>query len=154
MSRSPALLAAQRAVAIVTMALIATQFFLAGAGAFGATSFDAHKTVGSILVLVVLVGLVVAALARRHAVHAAIVLGVAVLQVVLGAIGEDDAVDRRVPRPQRDRRDGRGGDAPAQGPPPAGRGAGLQTRRGRRIAPPAPGLLVERFAGYARRASA
>jgi len=88
-SRSPALLTAQRAVAIVTIALIATQFFLAGAGAFGATSYDAHKTVGSILVLVILVGLAVAVVARRHAAHAAVVLGVAVLQVVLGAIGED-----------------------------------------------------------------
>ena len=89
MSRSPALLTAQRAVAIVTLALIATQFFLAGAGAFGATGYDAHKTVGSILVLVILVGLVVAVVARRHPIHAAIVLGVAVLQVALGAIGED-----------------------------------------------------------------
>lgn len=78
MSRSPALLTAQRAVAIVTLALIATQFFLAGAGAFGATGYDAHKTVGSILVLVILVGLVVAVVARRHPIHAAIVLGVAV----------------------------------------------------------------------------
>jgi hypothetical protein len=88
-SRSPALLAAQRAVAILTIALIATQFLLAGAGAFGATSYDAHKTVGSVLVLVILVGLVVALVARRHPVHAAIVLGVAALQVALGALGED-----------------------------------------------------------------
>jgi len=71
------------------MALIATQFFLAGAGAFGATSFDAHKTVGSTLVLVVLLGLVVTALARRHVVHAAILVGVTVLQAVLGSLGAD-----------------------------------------------------------------
>jgi hypothetical protein len=71
------------------MALIATQFFLAGAGAFGATSFDAHKTVGSTLVLVVVLQLVVAALAHRHAVHAAILVGVTVLQLVLGSLGAD-----------------------------------------------------------------
>ena len=106
MSDHPALVAAQRAIAVLTMALIATQFFLAGAGAFGATSFDAHKTVGSALVLVVLLRLVVAALARRHAVHAAILVGVTVLQLVLGSLGTDDAVDRRVPRPQRPRRPG------------------------------------------------
>jgi len=85
----PALVAVQRAIAVLTMALIATQFFLAGAGAFGATSFDAHKTVGSTLVLVVLLQLVVAALARRHVVHAAILVGVTVLQVVLGSLGAD-----------------------------------------------------------------
>jgi hypothetical protein len=86
----PALVAAQRAIAVLTMALIATQFFLAGAGAFGATSFDAHKAVGSALVLVVLVGLVAAALARRHTGHAAILVGVTVLQLVLGSLGTDE----------------------------------------------------------------
>jgi len=85
----PGLVAAQRAIAVLTMALIATQFFLAGAGAFGATSFDAHTTVGSTLVLVVLLGLVVAALARRQVVHAAILVGVTVLQLVLGSLGAD-----------------------------------------------------------------
>jgi len=85
----PALVTAQRAIAVLTMALIATQFFLAGAGAFGATSFDAHRTVGSALVLVVLLGLVVAALARRHTAHAAILVGVTVLQLVLGSLGTD-----------------------------------------------------------------
>ena len=66
MADHPVLVAAQRGIAVLTMALIATQFFLAGAGAFGATSFDAHKAVGGALVLVVLVGVLVAALARRH----------------------------------------------------------------------------------------
>ena len=89
MADHPGLVAAQRAIAVLTMALIATQFFLAGAGAFGATSFDAHTTVGSTLVLVVLLGLVVAALARRQVVHAAILVGVTVLQVVLGSLGAD-----------------------------------------------------------------
>jgi lysylphosphatidylglycerol synthetase-like protein (DUF2156 family) len=86
----PVLVAAQRGIAVLTMALIATQFFLAGAGAFGATSFDAHKTVGDVLVLVVLVGLVVAALARRFAVHAAILVALAIVQLVLGVLGSDE----------------------------------------------------------------
>jgi hypothetical protein len=86
----PVLVAGQRGIAVLTMALIATQFFLAGAGAFGATSFDAHKTVGSILLLVVLVGLLVAALARRFVVHAAILVAVTILQLVLGTLGEEE----------------------------------------------------------------
>jgi hypothetical protein len=71
------------------MALIGAQFFLAGAGAFGATSFDAHKTVGSVLVLVALLGLLAAAVAHRFVGHAAIFLGVTVLQLVLGTLGAD-----------------------------------------------------------------
>ena len=90
MADHPVLVAAQRGIAVLTMALIATQFFLAGAGAFGATSFDAHETVGSILVLVVLAGLVVAALARRFVVHAAIVVALTILQLVLGTLGSDE----------------------------------------------------------------
>jgi Family of unknown function (DUF6220) len=86
----PVLVAAQRGLASLSMALVLTQFFLAGAGAFGATSFDAHKTVGSALVLVVLLGLLVAALVRRHVAHAAIFLGVTVLQLVLGTVGSDE----------------------------------------------------------------
>jgi uncharacterized protein DUF6220 len=89
-SDSPVVLAAQRGLASLAMALVVTQFFLAGAGAFGATSFDAHKTVGSVLVLVVLVGLLVAAVARRHVAHAAIFLGVTILQLVLGTVGADE----------------------------------------------------------------
>ena len=90
MADHPVLVAAQRGIAVLTMALIATQFFLAGAGAFGATSFDAHKAVGSVLVLVVLVGVLVAALARRHAVHALILFALTVLQFVLGSVGADE----------------------------------------------------------------
>lgn len=90
MADRPALVALQRGIAVLTMALIATQFFLAGAGAFGATSFDAHKTVGDVLVVVVLLGVVVAALARRFVVHAAVLLGVTILQLVLGTVGSDE----------------------------------------------------------------
>ena len=90
MSERPVLTAAQRGVATLTVALVATQFFLAGAGAFGATSFDAHRTVGFVLVLGALLGLLVAALARRHVAHAAVLVGVLVLQAVLGRLGGDE----------------------------------------------------------------
>ena len=90
MSDAPILVAVQRGVAVLTMALIATQFFLAGAAAFGATSFDAHEAVGSALVLVVLLAVIVAALTRRFVVHAAALLGVTVLQLVLGSVGADE----------------------------------------------------------------
>jgi hypothetical protein len=86
----PAVVGALRGIASLSMALVAAQFFLAGAAAFGATSFDAHKAVGSVLVLVALVGVLVAALARRHTGHAALFLGVTVLQLVLGTLGSDE----------------------------------------------------------------
>jgi uncharacterized protein DUF6220 len=90
MADHPVLVAAQRGLASLAMALVVTQFFLAGAGAFGATSFDAHKAVGSVLVVVVLLGLLVAALVRRHLAHAAMFFAVTVLQLVLGAVGSDE----------------------------------------------------------------
>jgi len=86
----PVLVAAQRGLASVSMALVVTQFFLAAAGAFGATSFDAHKSVGSALVPVVLLLLLVSALLRRHVAHAAIFFGVTLLQLVLGSVGSDE----------------------------------------------------------------
>jgi Family of unknown function (DUF6220) len=88
-SDNSALVAVQRGIAVLAMALIAAQFFLAGAGAFGATSFDAHKTVGSVLVLIALLGLLAAALARRFVGHAALFLGATALQLALGALGAD-----------------------------------------------------------------
>ena len=80
----------QAVVASLTAALVVAQFFLAGAGAFGATSFDAHRTVGSLAVLVALVGLVIALLTRRLLAHTAAVFGLLVLQAVLGTIGSDE----------------------------------------------------------------
>jgi hypothetical protein len=80
----------QRVVASLTALLVVAQFFLAGAGAFGATSFDAHRTVGSLAVLVALVGLVIALLTRRLLAHTAAVFGLLVLQAVLGTLGGDE----------------------------------------------------------------
>jgi Family of unknown function (DUF6220) len=85
-----ALLLPQRVIASLTALLVVTQFFLAGAGAFGATSFDAHKTVGSVAVLVALVGLVLALLTRRLLGHTAAVFGLLLLQAVLGTLGSDE----------------------------------------------------------------
>ena len=90
MADRPLPAAAHRGLQALAMALIAAQFFLAGAGAFGATSFDAHKAVGSVLVVVALLGLLAAAVARRLVAHAALFLGVTVLQLVLGTLGADE----------------------------------------------------------------
>src|SRR3954453_5586937 len=86
----PVPVALQRGLQSLAMALVVAQFFLAGAGAFGATSFDAHETVGSVVVLVALLGVLAAALARRFLGHAALFLGVTVVQLALGAWGADE----------------------------------------------------------------
>ena len=76
MSDGGPLALAQRLVASLTALMVVSQFFLAGAGAFGATSFDAHRTVGS--------------LTRRHRGHSAAVVGLLVLQALLGSLGGDE----------------------------------------------------------------
>jgi hypothetical protein len=81
---------AQRLVASLTALMIVSQFFFAGAGAFGARSFDPHRTIGSLLVLVALAGLLLALLTRRHRGHTAAVLGLLVLQALLGMFGGDE----------------------------------------------------------------
>jgi hypothetical protein len=81
---------AQRLVASLTALLVVSQFFLAGAGAFGATSFDAHRTVGSVAALAGLLGLLLAALNRRHVRHSAAVAGLLILQSILGTLGGDE----------------------------------------------------------------
>ena len=90
MSEGGPLALAQRLVASLTALMVVSQFFLAGAGAFGATSFDAHRTVGSLAVLVALLGLLLAALTRRHRGHSAAVVGLLVLQALLGSVGGDE----------------------------------------------------------------
>ena len=81
---------AQRLVASLTALMVVSQFFSAGAGAFGATSFDAHRTIGSLAILVALVGLVLALLTRRHRGHSAALVGLLVLQSLLGDFGGDE----------------------------------------------------------------
>src|SRR3954469_13352131 len=89
-SESGGLPLAQRLAASLTALLVVSQFFLAGAGAFGATSFDLHRTVGSAAIVVALLGLALAALNRRHVGHSAAVAGLLVLQLVLGVLGGDE----------------------------------------------------------------
>ena len=81
---------AQRLVASLTALLVVAQFFLAGAGAFGATSFDAHRTVGSVALVAAVLGLAIAALTRRHVAHSAAVAGLLILQLILGVVGADE----------------------------------------------------------------
>lgn len=69
------------------------QFFLAGLGAFGATSYDAHQGVGSLLTLVAIVLVILAAVGRREALPASAALLVLMLvQTALGVAGDDVGV--------------------------------------------------------------
>jgi hypothetical protein len=65
------------------------QFFLAGAGAFGATSFDAHAGLGVLLVLVALLLLVLALVAGSLRKPALLLFAVLVVQMILGGLGRD-----------------------------------------------------------------
>jgi hypothetical protein len=68
---------------------VLVQFFLAGAGAFGATSFTAHKLLGTILIGLAAVALLLALFARRFQRHTAVLFGVTLLQGLLGTLGAD-----------------------------------------------------------------
>lgn len=71
------------------MAGVVTQFFLAGAGAFGATDFDVHRLIGDALVPVAAVAFSFAAAARRHRLTTLIVLVLLALQIVLAIVATD-----------------------------------------------------------------
>ena len=93
MTSSGGVAAFHRNLAFVFLAIAVAQFFLAGLGAFGASSYEAHQGVGSLLSLVALVLLVLAAVGRREALPASIALFVLmILQTVLGIAGEDVGV--------------------------------------------------------------
>ncbi|HWE13874.1 MAG TPA: DUF6220 domain-containing protein [Solirubrobacteraceae bacterium] len=77
----------QRWLAALLLAALAAQFLLAGAGAFGATSFKAHTGLGWATAGVSLILLVVALAARRAQRASAILCATVVLQVVLGVLG-------------------------------------------------------------------
>jgi hypothetical protein len=68
---------------------LVVQFFFAGAGAFGAESWDLHSSFGFFLVIASLVILVVAVLARRSLVLAVLLFGAMVVQMVLARIDAD-----------------------------------------------------------------
>ena len=94
MSSSGGVASFHRNLAFVFLFLAAVvQFFLAGLGAFGAESYDAHQGMGSLLSLISLVLLVLAFVGRREAVPASVALFVLmIIQTVLGVAGEDVGV--------------------------------------------------------------
>jgi heme A synthase len=71
------------------MAGVVVQFFLAGAGAFGATDFDVHRVIGDALVAVAAVAFSFAAAARRHRVATLVVLVLLALQILLAVVATD-----------------------------------------------------------------
>src|ERR1700691_1109795 len=71
----------------VMMVAIAAQFFFAAAGAFGAMSYDTHKTLGSLIVLAGLIALLLALAARLAIVPVAVGFVLLVVQYVLGKQG-------------------------------------------------------------------
>jgi hypothetical protein len=73
----------------VVMVAIAAQFFFAAAGAFGAMSYDTHKTLGSLIVVAGLIALLLAFAARFAIVPIAIAFVLLVVQLVLGRQGLD-----------------------------------------------------------------
>jgi hypothetical protein len=68
---------------------IGAEFFLAGAGAFGATSFHSHRLLGMALLVAGILTFVFAALARRNARIASGVALLLALQVILGHLGKN-----------------------------------------------------------------
>ena len=79
-----------RGLAFFFLAVGVIAYFLAGMGAFGATSFDAHRGSGSLLVLLSLILLILAAVGRREALtQSAVLFGLMLLQMVLAVAGED-----------------------------------------------------------------
>lgn len=83
-------LSAHRWVSTLIVAAGAMQFFLAGAGAFGATDFDLHVAIGRALIAAALVALGLAALGRRHVRMTTVVLLLLVVQWVLGKTGSEE----------------------------------------------------------------
>jgi hypothetical protein len=79
----------QRVLATLIAAGVAVQFFLAGAGAFGATSFGAHRALGWTLLPLAVVAFVVSLPAMKFVRHSLALLFLVALQVVLGALGTD-----------------------------------------------------------------
>lgn len=84
---------AHRVLALLFFACGLVQFVLAGYSAFGGGDWDPHVAVGSLLVVIALAVLVLAAIGRREALQAsAILFGLMILQYILGAVGDDAPV--------------------------------------------------------------
>ncbi|MCW3048133.1 MAG: putative rane protein [Solirubrobacterales bacterium] len=80
---------AHRGLALLFLAAVVVQFFLAGLGAFG-ESYAAHRALGNALGLIGLVLVILAAVGRREALQASAVLFVLlIVQAILGSVGDD-----------------------------------------------------------------
>jgi hypothetical protein len=80
-------------LAVVYLAGVVVQFFLAGLGTFGATSFDAHQAFGlvlAVLTLILLVLAVVGKVPRLLIGLAVILLGLNVLQMFLARVDVEE----------------------------------------------------------------
>jgi hypothetical protein len=80
-------------LAVIYLAGVVVQFFLAGLGTFGATSFDSHQVFGLILALLTLILLVLAVVGKvpRFLILLAVaLLGLNVLQMFLARIDIDE----------------------------------------------------------------
>lgn len=79
----------QRWLVRLILAAVTAQFVLAGAGAFGATSFKPHTAIGWVTVVLCLIAVAVAALGRRELSASALLFAVVAVQVALGVLGEN-----------------------------------------------------------------
>jgi hypothetical protein len=80
-------------LAVIYLAGVVVQFFLAGLGTFGATSFDAHQAFGLVLALLTLILLVLAVVGKvpRLLIGLAVVLlGLNVLQMFLAQVDVEE----------------------------------------------------------------
>jgi hypothetical protein len=79
-----------RGLAFFFLAVGVVAFFLAGLAAFGAESFDAHRGSGSLMVLLSLILLILAAVGRREALTpSAVLFALMLIQMGLAFAGED-----------------------------------------------------------------
>ena len=80
---------AQLGLAWLFLAALVVQFFLAGAGAFGASDWDAHADLGDALLPASLALLALALLARAFARESAVLFVLVVAQFFLGNAGSE-----------------------------------------------------------------
>jgi hypothetical protein len=80
-------------LAVIYLAGVVVQFFLAGLGTFGATSFDSHQAFGLVLALLTLILLVLAVVGkvpRLLILLSVALLGLNVLQMFLAQVDVDE----------------------------------------------------------------
>ncbi len=82
---------AHRWLARLIVVAVAVQFLLAGAGAFGATSFKAHTALGWATAAGSLLTLVIAALGHSQRRASSLLFAAVAVQVALGVLGENSS---------------------------------------------------------------